>query len=232
MRLLNSLHTVYEVARITLPSFGEALVGTLDRATADRRLRSFGERVVANAGIQLEVEGRERVPPERAFVYMSNHQSHMDIPVLYSIVPTETLRMVAKTELFRIPFWRRPLTAAGFIEVDRKNHQRAVESMQRAEQQIRSGVSIWIAPEGTRTRSGEIMPLKKGGFHLAMQTETPIIPIAISGTRQVLPAGSILTSKGQPVRVVFGEPIDVAGKSMSELMGEVDGFLRAHVSPA
>lgn len=230
MGLLLSLHTVYEVARITLPSFGDALLDRLDRDTADARLRSFGERVVAHARMRVEVEGRERVPTDQAFVYMSNHQSHMDVPLLYATVPARTLRMVAKAELFDIPLWRRPLTAAGFIEVDRKDHARAVASMRRAEEEVRRGVSIWLAPEGTRVRSGGPGPLKKGGFHLARQTRTPIVPVAISGTRAVLPPGSILTRPDRPVRVVFGAPIPVEDRSVDELMDEVAGFLHAHVA--
>ncbi|WP_428268775.1 lysophospholipid acyltransferase family protein [Haliangium sp.] len=230
MRLLFSLQTVYEVARITLPSFADALVGALDRDTTDQRLHEFGSRVVANTRMQLEVEGREQVPSGQSFVYMSNHQSHYDIPVLYATVPTSTLRMVAKAELFYIPFWRRPLTAAGFIEVNRKDHAQAMASMQRAEDAIRRGVSIWIAPEGTRTRTGALEPLKKGGFHLAQHTATPIVPVAISGTREVLPAGSIFTAPDRPVRVVFGAPIPVMGRTIASLMEEVAAFLRANVT--
>jgi 1-acyl-sn-glycerol-3-phosphate acyltransferase len=229
MGLLLSLHTVYEVARITVPSFAEALVDRLDRDTADARLRSFGQRVVALTRMRLEVEGQERVPTDQAFVYMSNHQSHLDIPVLYATVPTQTLRMVAKTELYRLPLWRRPLTAADFVEVDRSNHAQALASMQRAEDAIRRGVSIWIAPEGTRTRSGQLGPLKKGGFRLAMHTGTPILPVAISGTRAVLPSGSILMKPDCPVRVVFGDPIPVTDRSIEELMAQVAAFLRANV---
>lgn len=229
MGLLHSLHTVYEIARITVPSFADALADRLDRDTADARLRSFGERVVALARMRLEVEGRERVPGDRAFVYMSNHQSHLDVPVLFATVPARSLRMVAKTELYRLPLWRRPLTAAGFVEVDRSNHAQAVASMKRAEQAIRSGVSIWLAPEGTRTRSGALGPLKKGGFHLAKETATPIVPVAISGTRAALPSGSIFIRPDCPVRVVFGDPIPVTDPSIEELMDRVAAFLQANV---
>jgi 1-acyl-sn-glycerol-3-phosphate acyltransferase len=229
MGLLHSFHTVYEIARITVPSFAEALVDRLDRDTADARLRAFGQRVVALARMRLEVEGLERVPADRPFVYMSNHQSHLDVPVLFATVPAPTLRMVAKTELYRLPLWRRPLTAAGFVEVDRSNRAQALASMRRAEDAIRSGVSIWLAPEGTRTRSGALGPLKKGGFHLARETQTPILPVAISGTRAALPSGSIFIRPDCPVRVVFGDPIPVADRSIEELMDEVATFLRANV---
>jgi 1-acyl-sn-glycerol-3-phosphate acyltransferase len=91
-------------------------------------------------------------------------------------------------------------------------------------------VSIWLAPEGTRSRSGALGPLKKGGFHLARSTSTPIVPVAISGTRAALPSGSIFIRPDCPVRVVFGDPIPVTERSIDELMDQVAGFLRAHVS--
>lgn len=229
MSLLHSLHTVYEIARITVPSFAEALVDRLDRDTADIRLRSFGERVVERTRMRLDVEGRERVPADRAFVYMSNHQSHLDIPVLYATVPAPTLRMVAKTELYRLPLWRRSLTAAGFVEVDRSDHAQAMASMRRAEDAIRRGVSIWLAPEGTRTRSGALGPLKRGGFHLARATSTPIVPVAISGTRAALPSGSIFIRPDCQVRVVFGDPIPVTDRSIEEVMEQVATFLKTNI---
>lgn len=230
MGLLHSLHTVYEIARITVPCFAEAVAGRLERETADARLRAFGQNVVALTRMRLTVEGREHVPTDQPFVYMSNHQSHLDIPVLYATVPAPTLRMVAKAELFKIPMWRRPLTAADFVEVDRSDRAQALASMRRAEDVIRQGVSIWIAPEGTRSKTGEIGELKKGGFHLAIDTGTPILPVSIQGTRVALQSGSIFIQPDCPVRVVFGRPIPVADRSLDDLMDEVAAFFRANVA--
>ncbi|ACY12725.1 lysophospholipid acyltransferase family protein [Haliangium ochraceum] len=229
MGLLLSLQTVLAAARVTVPSFAEAMAGRLQRDDADRRLRWFGDHVVRLTRMQLEVEGRERVPVDQPYVYMSNHQSHYDIPVLYATVPTPTLRMVAKAELFRIPLWRRPLTAAEFVEVERGNPEQALESLRRAEDSIRRGVSIWIAPEGTRSLSGALGPLKKGGFHLAKETGVAIVPVAIDGTRAVLPSGALTTTPDCPVRVVFGAPIAVEGRSIAALMDEVGAFLQTHL---
>jgi 1-acyl-sn-glycerol-3-phosphate acyltransferase len=228
MGLLHSLHTVYEIARVTVPSFTEAMAGRLERETTDTRLRAFGQNVVALTRMRLTVEGREHVPTDRPFVYMSNHESHLDIPVLYATVPAPTLRMVAKAELFRIPMWRRPLTAADFVEVDRSNRAQSLASMRRAEDTIRGGVSIWIAPEGTRSKTGQIGELKKGGFRLAMHTGTPILPVAIKGTRAALPSGSIFIRPDCPVRVVFGRPIPVADRSIDDLMNEVKTFFQTN----
>jgi 1-acyl-sn-glycerol-3-phosphate acyltransferase len=228
-----SFYTVFQIARIVAPTVAEAVVGRARREDHDRRLHALARRVVARACMDLTVDGADMVPLDRAFVYMSNHQSHIDIPVLYATVPSPTLRMVAKTELFRIPGLGRAMRAADFVEVNRADRARAVESLRRAEELIASGVSIWIAPEGTRSPDGRLGPLKKGGFHLALETATPIVPVAISGTRRVLPPHTTSMARGASVRVIFGAPIAVAGRSLGDLMDEVRSFLLAHgVEPA
>jgi 1-acyl-sn-glycerol-3-phosphate acyltransferase len=160
---------------------------------------------------------------------MSNHQSHLDIPMLYATLPSPTIRMLGKKELFQIPVWGRGLRAAEFIEVDRSNHTRAVQSIDHAATLIRDGVSIYLAPEGTRSKDGKIGALKKGGFHLAIGTGTPIVPVAISGTGAILAPGEKAMHLGQPVRVVIGAPIAVEGREMEEVMEEVATFLKANV---
>jgi 1-acyl-sn-glycerol-3-phosphate acyltransferase len=225
-----SLYSVYQVARITAPTVLEAMVGGGSRAEHDRRLHEFARRVVARARIQLQVEGADKVPLDRALVYMSNHQSHIDIPVLYATVPSPSLRMVAKAELFRIPGFGRAMRAAEFVEVDRGDRARAVDSLRRAAATLASGISVWIAPEGHRSRDGALGPLKKGGFHLARETGTPILPVALSGTRDVLPPDARGMNHDIPVRVVFGTPIETAGRPIPELMAVVRGFLESQLS--
>ncbi len=220
-----SLYTVYQVARITAPTVMEAMVGAGSRADHDRRLHDFARRVVSRLRIQLDVVGAEKVPLDRAFVYMSNHQSHMDIPVLYATVPSPSLRMVAKTELFKIPGFGRAMRAAEFVEVDRADRESAVDSLRRAGEILASGVSVWIAPEGHRSRDGALGPLKKGGFYLARDTGTAILPVALSGTRNVLPPDTRRMKPDVPVRVVFGDPIETAGRDIPTLMDEVASFL-------
>ena len=231
MSFVTSLHTVLHIARITLPTVGESLVGRVTREACDRRLQQFALDTTARADMDLRVTGRDHIARDRSYVFMSNHQSHMDIPVLYASLPVPTLRMVAKTELFGIPILGRAMRAAGFVEVDRGNRGQAVASLRRAQDTLESGVSIWIAPEGSRTRDGRLGALKKGGFHLAVGTRTPIVPVAVSGTYQVLPPGTRSTRKGMPVDVVIGEPISVEGKSLAELVEQVASFLKQNASP-
>ncbi len=229
MSLIDSLRVVGAMARITAPSLVEAARGGLDRHAVDERARWFGRRVVELLDVDLVTTGAGRVPPGRAYVYMSNHQSHLDIPMLYASLPSPTIRMLAKKELFNIPAWGRGLRAAEFIEVDRGNHARGVQSIARAAELIRDGVSIYLAPEGTRSRDGRLNALKKGGFHLAKDTGTPIVPVAIRGTIDILPRGTRTMHKGKRVDVTIGAPIEVAGRSIGELMQRVEDFLKDHV---
>jgi 1-acyl-sn-glycerol-3-phosphate acyltransferase len=225
MSLLESMRVLGAMARVTAPSLVDVLRGDLSRATVDERVRWFSQRVIEILDVQLTSTGAELVPPGRAYVYMSNHQSHLDIPMLYATLPSPTIRMLGKKELFRIPLWGRGLRAAEFIEVDRSNHARAVQSIAHAAQLVKDGVSIYLAPEGTRSRDGRIGALKKGGFHLALGTGAPIVPVAISGTIDILPRGAKVMRTGQSVSVTIGAPIEVAGRDLDGLMREVREFL-------
>jgi 1-acyl-sn-glycerol-3-phosphate acyltransferase len=160
---------------------------------------------------------------------MSNHQSHLDIPLLYATLPSPTIRMLGKKELFQIPLWGKGLRAAEFIEVDRSNHVRAMKSIERAAELIRDGVSIFLAPEGTRSQDGHIGPLKKGGFHLAKDTGTPIVPVAIRGTIDIMRRGTKVMHTGKRVEVTIGAPIAVEDREIADLMAEVAAFFKTHV---
>ena len=229
MSLFDSLRVVGAMARISAPTFVELVMGTVARGHIDERARWFGRRVVELLDVDLVASGAERVPPGHAYVYMSNHQSHLDIPMLYATLPSPTIRMLGKKELFQIPVWGKGLRAAEFIEVDRSNHVRAMQSIERAKTLIRDGVSIYLAPEGTRSRDGRVAPLKKGGFHLAKDTATPIVPVAIRGTIDIMPRGTRVMHSGKRVEVTIGEPLAVEGRDLGALMTEVSTFLKDHV---
>jgi 1-acyl-sn-glycerol-3-phosphate acyltransferase len=115
------------------------------------------------------------------------------------------------------------------VEVDRANHTRAVKSIEHAARLLREGVSIYLAPEGTRSTDGRIGKLKKGGFHLALGTGAPIVPVAIRGTIDILPRESIVMRSGRRVTVTIGAPIEVAGRDLASLMSQVSDFLVSNV---
>ncbi len=227
--IIGSLRVLGAMARVTGPTLIDIARDHLERNTVDERARWFGRRVIDVLDIELTATGIDRVPPGRAYVYMSNHQSHLDIPMLYATLPSPTIRMLGKKELFDIPLWGRGLRAAEFISVDRSNHDAAMKSIDYAARLVRDGVSIYLAPEGTRSHDGSIGKLKKGGFHLALGTEAPIVPVAISGTIDILPRGGKVMRTGVPVKVAIGSPIPVEGRDLEGLMAEVRDFLVKNV---
>jgi 1-acyl-sn-glycerol-3-phosphate acyltransferase len=208
MTLRHLANATYHTLRICIPTVLDSAFGRLTTPVCDERLDSWSAALVRYAAIEIDVSGLEHAPGNEAFVVMSNHRSHYDIPVLFQALRPRRLRMVAKAELFRVPIWAGAMRAAGFVEVNRSNRIAAVRSLERAREAIRSGTSIWIAPEGTRGTGAELGTFKKGGFHLAVGAEARILPISVQGTERILPARGTRVSDGQHVRVKVGAPID------------------------
>ncbi len=200
------LHAVGVTLRISVPTLFEALCGKLTDEASDARLAWWSKQLLNKAQVSLQSSGVERAG-HGPFVVMSNHQSLYDIPALYQTLPLR-LRMVAKAELFRIPIWAQAMRAAGFVELDRSARERAIESLERARSALAKGTSIWIAPEGTRSRDGSLGPFKHGGFHLAFGAGARILPVTVSGTRSILPAKGARVVPGAQVRVTVHEPVD------------------------
>jgi 1-acyl-sn-glycerol-3-phosphate acyltransferase len=171
------------------------------------------------AGARLEVV-RAPAPPPGPVIFASNHESALDIWVLFVTI-RRSFRFIAKAELFRLPIFGTYLRVGGHIPVDRSNHQRAVASLAAAGNAVRSGTSIVVFPEGTRSRDGRIQAFKKGPFVVAQQAGVPIIPIAISGSGRVTPSKHIAVHPGT-IRVAAGDPIDPAAFPDKEtLLAEV-----------
>jgi 1-acyl-sn-glycerol-3-phosphate acyltransferase len=202
-----TLRNIGETLKISFPTVVEALQGKVTKDVCDRRLASWSRHVVQNAGMRLEVAGREHLLPGETYLVMSNHQSHYDVPVLFDVIGPN-LRMIAKEELFRLPVFGGALAAGGFISIDRGDRDAAIESLQRARDLLASGTHVWIAPEGTRSRTGNLLPFKKGAFYLAFEARLPILPVTVQGTRDALPADGMRSSKGAHVRVTFHPKID------------------------
>ena len=140
---------------------------------------------------------------------MSNHQSLYDVPVMFQALKRR-VRMVAKSELFKIPGWGRAMRVAGFVEVNRGNRAAAIRGLEQAKTALREGTSIWIAPEGTRGPGDKLLPFKQGGFHLALDTGARILPVSIDGTSAALTAHGRVVHEGAKVRVTVGHPIAAA----------------------
>jgi len=158
------------------------------------------------AGVQLKVEGLENVDHSRAHIYVANHESQMDITVIVRAV-TLPLFFVAKKELAKVPVLGWYISAMNMIFIDRKDREKAMESMRKATERIKSGLNVITFPEGTRSKTGDLQVFKKGSFIIAKEGEVGIIPVAIIGTRKVLPSGAYLLKPGK-VTVKIGKPIN------------------------
>jgi 1-acyl-sn-glycerol-3-phosphate acyltransferase len=154
----------------------------------------------------LYVTGRELLTPGEAYVFMSNHESWMDIPAMFGAVPT-SLRMVSKEGLMKIPIFGHAMVNAGFVAIDRRNKTRAIRQLDHAKDRLREGISIWIAPEGTRTRNGTIGPFKKGGFYLAKDLKKSIAPVFIEGAARVMAADGLTVNTNLSITVHFCKPV-------------------------
>lgn len=165
--------------------------------------------LLISAGVKLEIFGLENIDKNKSYIFVGNHQSHFDVPAVFSILPF-TARFMTKKELFKIPVFGWAMKAAGTIKIDRSDHSQSIASMNEALEKIKNGVSVIIFPEGTRSADGKIGPFKKGGFVLAIKGEIPIIPVSISGSRFILPKHSLRVNPGK-IKLVFGEPISTIG---------------------
>lgn len=169
---------------------------------------------LALAGIRIVVRGREHLKPERAMVFCANHQSNVDPPVLFRVLHPR-LHILYKAELSKLPLLGRVLILGEFVPVERANREAALASVSRGAESLRAGNSFLIFPEGTRSRTRELLPFKKGGFIMALQAGAPIVPVAIEGGRAAMHKGSKLVWP-TTVTVTIGPPIETAGMSVDD----------------
>lgn len=202
-----SLQNVYETLAISVPTVLDALRGRVTKDLSDRRLDRWARNIVRNARIELEIVGRENLVHGETYLVMSNHQSLYDIPVLFQVAGPN-IRMITKQELFEVPIFGKALEAGGFIAIDRSNRHAAIRSLEKARALLASGTHVWIAPEGTRSRTGELLPFKKGAFYLALEARLPILPVTLQGTRNALEAKGVRSRAGAHVRVTIHPKID------------------------
>jgi 1-acyl-sn-glycerol-3-phosphate acyltransferase len=184
---------------------------------------------LAAFGIRVRTRRLAHLDPKATYVFMANHRSHLDVLAVIAALGEFQLRWVAKRELTRVPFFGWALKRAGHIIVDRGDHAQAVATLRAAERQTDAGISVIIFPEGTRAPTAEaLLPFKKGGFMLAIQTGLPIVPIAVRGSLPLLPKKGWRIRAGT-IEVVVGAPILVAGVPREELMARVRGFLQTQL---
>ena len=171
--------------------------------------RMWARGILFVSRIKVTVNGLANIDPAQSYVYMSNHQSNFDIPVLLACLPVQ-FRWLAKAELFKIPIFGRAMRGAGYVKIDRFNQEAAFESLSEAAEKMKNGVSVMIFPEGTRSRDGNIRPFKKGGFVMAMDAGVPIVPIVLKGTWTIMDKSSLRINTGQ-VSLNIEPPIATTG---------------------
>jgi 1-acyl-sn-glycerol-3-phosphate acyltransferase len=180
-----------------------------------REQRRWASGLLRFWGVQLDVFGSDHMRQGESYVVMSNHLSWADIVALFIALPT-TPGFLAKRELMRIPFLAQALRSGGHVLIDRAKHGDAMAALSRAAEQVRSGKTVLIFPEGTRGDSDTIGAFKKGGFHLARAANVPILPVGLRGSRGVFPRGSMLVRPGR-IEVHIGPAIPASEVSQREL---------------
>lgn len=223
MSVLDSLRAVGITGRICVPTVLDSIRGKVSLDECDERLFWWSRELIRRADVDLSVIGGELIPEGEALVVMSNHRSYYDIPSVFCAVPGR-LRMVAKKELFRVPLFGVAMQAAGFIKIDRDKREKAIASLRESSRLLSQGTRVWIAPEGTRSKTGALGPFKSGGFHLAVDAGVRILPLVLRGTENVMPPDGLTVRRGAKVSVTVLPPIDAPSygpKGKRQLMADV-----------
>ncbi len=179
--------------------------------------KSYARIVLSAFGVRVDASGLGNIDPARPYVFMSNHLSHVDSPALALVIP-QPLHWVFKRELAKIPVFGWVLLACGQIMVDRSDPEGSRATLDRAFARLSGNSSVMIYPEGTRSRDGALQPFKKGGFWMALQAGVPIVPVRVSGTREIVPAGSVVVRPGT-VGVAILPPVETRGKTPDDIPG-------------
>lgn len=193
---------------VTLTSFWWAkLHGQATRVSTDVTIKHWAHALLQIVNVKPHITGNKPVyAPNQSYIIMSNHASLYDIPIILASLPG-SIRMIAKKELSYIPYFGSSLKQSEFIFIDRKNRTQAIEDLKKAKAKMLDGIIIWAAPEGTRSRNGQLGVFKKGIFKLAIETDAMIIPVSIRGAQQLLPPKTWHFNPGQEIFVHIAEPI-------------------------
>jgi 1-acyl-sn-glycerol-3-phosphate acyltransferase len=194
-----------------------------------RLARLWGKIALWANRVKVRMEGLDHVPGPGPYIFMANHQGSYDIFSLLGHLPFQ-FKWLAKKEIFSIPILGLAMKATGYIFIDREGTRETVKAMNNAAQKIRGGMSVVIFPEGSRSPDGSIQPFKKGGFTLAIKSKVPIVPIAITGSDEIIPKGKLRVNPGS-ITIRIGHPVETKGYTMKErgaLMDQLHDIIVDH----
>ena len=166
------------------------------------------------AGIRTRVAGREHLRPGEAVVFCSNHQSNIDPPILFQALHPR-LHVLFKRELTKLPLLGKAFQIGGFVPIDRASREQSMAAIEQAAESLRQGNSFLTFPEGTRSRTGALLPFKRGPFLMALKAQVPVVPVAIQGGTASMRRGSRIV-RPSVVSIRIGEPVDTCGMGMSD----------------
>jgi 1-acyl-sn-glycerol-3-phosphate acyltransferase len=170
------------------------------------------------AGVKVEPVGLGKLDPIRTYIFMSNHTSNLDPPILLPLIPRRT-SVMAKKELFSYPFLGEMMRIGALVPVDRGNRDAGITAVQAAGDVIRQGINMTIYVEGKRSFDGKLLPFKKGPFYLAVESGVPVVPVTIVGTHELMPKARFRISPGT-ARIIFHDPIEPAEFGSRECLME------------
>ncbi len=221
MLILGTAWTAYMAANTVIFSYLSP-----NENQSHRVARLWAKILLIMTSVRVQVTGKENLKEGQSHVFMVNHQSVFDIFVLLAHIPVQ-FRWIVKKELFKVPVFGQAMRNAGYIEIDRQNHEKALQSLDIAARKIREGKSVMTFPEGTRSKDGKIKPFKQGMFYLAVQSGVPVIPVTLIGTAEIMTKNSLKIFP-KKVKMVIDKPIDVSNYSIenrSELITLVQNII-------
>ncbi|MGC1182935.1 lysophospholipid acyltransferase family protein [Legionella sp.] len=191
---------------------------TLTRAWTDKVIHHWVDQLLNKVKVEYTLVNPHNIHPEagKATILMCNHSSAYDIPLSFKAFPNCSIRMLAKKELSKIPLFGKGMAAAEFPFIDRKQRYQAMKDLTYVKELMESGIIIWVAPEGTRSKDGKLAPFKKGAFVTAIEANAIIIPIGIRGAQNILPARTFSIHLNQKAEIHVGKPIDASQFSLKD----------------
>ncbi|MCB2227417.1 MAG: 1-acyl-sn-glycerol-3-phosphate acyltransferase [Desulfarculaceae bacterium] len=229
MRYVWSAWAILWLLILTIPLCSLVLIGYglgVNEHKLQWAARWWARLLMGGIGCRVRIRGLENLEAGATYVFAGNHASSLDIPGLQAVLP-KNFRWVAKKELFDIPLFGAALKAVGDIPLDRSAGRQALQSLIEAARRVSRDTSVVIFPEGTRSRDGELLPFKSGGFLLAIKSGRPVVPFFLKGTHEALVDDSLLLDPG-PIEVILGTPIPAEGMR-AEAREEMAALVRERI---